>query len=65
MYIVPDIRQLTVPIYDLFNRLFLGEPSYYSSRVILVELKHEGVLTRSRAYSSDIAFIEGRKEALK
>ena len=62
---MPDIRRLTVPIYNLFNRLFLGEPSYRSSRVILVELKYKGVLTRSRAYSGDIAFIKGRKEALE
>jgi hypothetical protein len=62
---VPDIRRLAVPIYNLFNWVFLGEPSYYSSRVILAELKYKGVLTRSRAYSGDIAFIEGRKEALE
>jgi len=62
---MPDIRQLTVPIYDLFNWLFLGKPSYCNSKVILAEFKYKGALTRSRAYSGDIAFIEGRKEALK
>ena len=62
---MPDIRRLAVSIYKLFNRLFLGEPSYRSGRVILAELKYKGALIRSRAYSSDIAFIEGRKEALE
>ena len=62
---MPNIRRLTVPIYNLYNWLFLGEPSYYGSRVILAELKYKGVLTRSRAYSGNIAFIEGGKEALE
>ena len=62
---MPDIRWLAVPIHNLFNWFFLGKPSYHSSRVILAELKYKGALTRSRAYSGDIAFIEGRKEALK
>jgi hypothetical protein len=57
---MPDIRRLTVPIYN-----FSGEPSYYSSRVILAELKYKGALTRSRVYSGNIAFIEGGKEALE
>ena len=62
---MPDIRQLAVPMHNLFNWLFLGKPSYYSGRVILAEFKYKGALTRSRAYSGDIAFIEGRKEALE
>ena len=62
---MPNIRRLTVPIYNLYNWLFLGEPSYHSSRVILAELKHKGALMRSRAYSGDIAFIKGGKEALE
>jgi hypothetical protein len=62
---MPDIRRLAVPMHNLFNRFFLGKPSYYSSRVILAELKHKGALTRSRAYSGDIAFIKGGKEALE
>ena len=62
---MPDIRRLAVPMHDLFNRVFSGEPSYRGGRVILAELKHKGALTRSRAYSGDIAFIEGGKEALE
>jgi len=65
VYIVPNIRQLAVSMHDLFNWPFLGKPSYYSGRVILAELKYKGALTRSRAYSGDIAFIEGGKEALE
>ena len=65
MYIVPNICRLAVPMHNLFNWVFLGKPSYYSSRVILVELKYKGVLTRSKAYFSNIVFIEGKKEALK
>jgi len=62
---VPDIRQPTVPIYNLFNWLFLGEPSYRGGRVILAEFKYKGASIRSRAYSGDIAFIKGGKEALE
>ena len=62
---MPNIRQLAVPIHNLFNWFFLGKPSYYSSRVILAELKYKGVLTRSRAYFGNIVFIKGRKEALE
>ena len=62
---MPDICWLVVPMYDLFNWVFLGEPSYCSSRVILAEFKYKGVLMRSKAYFGDIAFIEGGKEALK
>ena len=62
---MPNIRQLAVPIHNLFNWFFLGKPSYYSSRVILAELKYKGVLIRSKAYSNNIAFIKGKKEVLK
>ena len=62
---MPNIYRLTVPIHNLYNRLFLGEPNYYNSRVILAELKYKGALTRSKAYSGNIAFINNKKEALK
>ena len=62
---MPDICWLAVPMYNLFNWLFLGKPSYYSSKVILVELEYKGALMRSKAYSGDIAFIEGGNKALE
>ena len=65
MYIVPNIRRLAAPMHDLYNRLFLSKPSYYSNSVILGEFEYKGVLIRSKAYSSNIAFIKGGKEALE
>ena len=65
MYIVLDIRRLAVPMHGLFNQVFSGEFSYCGGKVILAELEHKGALTRSRAYSGDIAFMESRKEALE
>ena len=65
MYIVPDIYRLAAPMHDLYNWLFLGEPSYCGNSVILGEFKYKGVLIRSKAYSSDIAFIKSGKEALE
>ena len=65
MYIVPNICQIAVFMEDLFNWLFLGKPSYCCGKIILVEFEHKGVLTKSKAYSSNIAFMESKKEALK
>ena len=62
---MPDIHRLAAPIYNLYNWLFSGEPSYCSSSVILGEFKHKEVLIRSKAYSSNIAFMKGGKEALE
>ena len=65
IYIMPNIYRLAAPIYDLYNWLFLGEPSYYNSSVILGEFKYKRVLIRSKAYFSNIVFIKGGKEVLE